>query len=130
MDELAAAADTITGLRTFGYPPDSTPPVPSFIVSYPDTIEFDRTYGRGSDAMTVPTVLLVGRVNDRAARTNLAKYLAGAGAQSVKAALQGHAYTSCDSVHVRRVAVDVVRMGTVDYLAATFTNEIYGPGSS
>jgi hypothetical protein len=130
MQALADRADTITGLRCFGYPIDSTPPIPAFIVSYPDTIDFDRTYGRGMDAMTIGAVVLVGRVTDRATRAQITKYLAGSGPESIKAVIESGTYTAFDTVRVARVTVDVVRIGTVDYLAATLTHEITGQGAS
>lgn len=127
MQAIADAADTIDGLRCFGYPIDFTPPIPAFIVSYPD-VTFDRTYVRGMDAMTVPTVLLVGRITDRATRAEVTKFLAGDGAHSIKAALEAAAPVAYDTLRVARADVDVVRMGTVDYLAATLTVEITGQG--
>ena len=62
--------------------PDKIAP-PAAIVTYPDSYTFDATYGRGSDTMTIPVVVLVGRVSARASRDKLAAYVDGAGAAGI-----------------------------------------------
>lgn len=127
MDELAARLGMIAGLRVFAWPPGSVTP-PAAIVSYPERVDFDSTYGRGMDRMTVPVAVVVGRPADRATRDSLAAYCGGGGARSVKAALDRGFCTAWDSVRVVRADTDVVSIGGVDYLAALFSIEISGTG--
>jgi len=128
MDAVSTRLDTIANLRCFAYPPAKLTP-PAAVVSYPETYTFDETYGRGSDRMTLPVVLVVGRVSDRSARDELGAYCNGTGARSVKAVLQSGTYTAFDSLRVVSIDFDVVSIAGVDYLAALFDLDIFGPGS-
>lgn len=87
MDELAARIDAIDGLRVFAYEPDTLQP-PAAVVTFPESYDYDATYGRGSDRMTIPVVVMVGRASDRAARGNLSRYVDGSGAASLKAVIE------------------------------------------
>lgn len=128
MDAIGNRLKTIAGLRVFSTPPPTITP-PAAIVSYPEVIEFDKTYGRGMDVMTLPVVLVVGRVSDRLARDQLGAYCDGSGSKSVKAVIESATYTAFDVVRVERVEFDPVTIGGVDYLAALFTLGIGGKGS-
>lgn len=128
MDELATQLDTIAGLRVFAYPPDSLVP-PAAVVSYPNEYQFDNTYGRGSDVMHLPVMVVVGKTTDRVTRNLLSVYVDGSGAKSVKAVLEAGTYTAFEVVHVASVAFDVVQIGGTDYLNAEFSLEITGSGS-
>lgn len=130
MTEVAARLDTIAGLRVFDHPVDTINP-PTAIVSLPE-ITFDATYGRGSDQYALPVILAIGKESDRAARANLAPYVAGSGAKSFKAVLEDEAttYTSFDSLRVQGVEFDVVTWSAVDYLTATFLLDIIGDGEA
>jgi hypothetical protein len=88
MDDIATRVDTITGLRTFAYPPDNVP-APAAIVTYPDTYTYDETYGRGMDRVVLPVVVVVGKVSDRKSRDLIAKYCDGDGLSSIKAVIEG-----------------------------------------
>jgi hypothetical protein len=128
MDELATRLGTITGLRVWAYPPGSVTP-PAAIVSYPSDYTFDATYGRGMDRMTLPVVVVVGKPTERSSRDLLTKYVAGSGAASVKAKLDGEGYSSCHSVRVVSADFDVYTIGGVDYLTAVFDLDIAGQGA-
>lgn len=128
MDAVSTRIDTITGLRCHPYPPGSVTP-PAGIVSYPERIDFDETYGRGMDRMSLPLVLVVGKVSDRAARDALGAYCNGSGAKSVKAVLESGTYTAFDSLRVASIEFDVVSIGGVDYMAGLFTLDIAGSGA-
>lgn len=129
MSEVGDALDTISGLRVFRYPVDNATP-PAAIVSYPENITFDATYGRGMDRMTLPVVVVVGKVWDRSTRDLIAAYAAGSGAESVKAAIDGHTYTACDVVRVTGAEFDVMTIAGTDFIAALFDVDIAGQGSS
>ncbi len=129
MQAVADRLDTIDGLRCFGFPPHSLSP-PAAIVSYPDKITFDETYGRGMDRLTLPVVVVVGRVSDRSARDQLGAYCDGVGAASVKQVLESGAYTAFDTVRVTGADFDVVSIAGTDYMAALFDLDIVGRGTA
>ncbi|HZO69208.1 MAG TPA: hypothetical protein VFB74_29815 [Kribbellaceae bacterium] len=128
MDAVSARLDTITGLRCFAYPPPTLSP-PAAVVSYPEALVFDATYGRGMDRMSLPVVVVVGKPSDRTARNALAAYCAGSGASSVKAVLESGTYSAFHTVRVEDIEFDVVTISGVDYMAALFTLDIAGSGS-
>jgi len=128
MDEVAGRLATISGLRVFAYPPPTLAP-PAAIVSYPESLTFDATYGRGMDRMRLPVVAVVGKPSDRSTRDHLAAYCNGSGPQSIKAALEVGLYTSFDTLRVESIDFDVVGIAGVDYMAAILTLDITGQGS-
>lgn len=130
MDQIAAQLDTIVGLRVVAYPDGAANP-PCAIMAMPSQYTFDETYGRGSDQMTVPVVVLVPGEVPRAARNALAAYCQGAGAKSVKAVLEadGAGYTAFDSARVTGIEFDAYQIGAVTYPAAIFSIDIIGKGA-
>jgi len=128
MDAISARLDTIAGLRCFAYPPGSVVP-PAAVVGYPTTYGYDETYGRGVDHMSLPIVLVIGKVSDRAARDQLAAYVSGSGTVSVKTVIEGGTYTAFDVVRVTGVELDTYTIGATDYLAAIFDLDILGKGA-
>lgn len=128
MDELGLALAGIVGLRVYPYSVSSVSP-PAAIVGWPEPITFDSTFARGSDQLTLPVYVLVGKVSERGSRDVLAAYLDGAGANSVKAALDGGTYLACDSVRVASANIEALTSGGVEYLGAVFDVEITGSGS-
>lgn len=129
MDELATRLGRIPNLRTFAYPPDNAHP-PAAIVSYPTTYTYDETYGRGSDRLELPVVLVVGKPTDRSSRDALAVYVAGAGPFSVKAALEAGDAATFDRCRVMSVDFDVVSLAGDDVVAAMFALELVGEGTT
>lgn len=127
MDAIANQLGTITGLRAHAYPPDMIEP-PAAVVTWPD-ITFDGTYGRGMDRLELPVVVAVGKPYDRATRALMAPYVAGSGAKSIKAVVESGTYTAFDTVRVSTATFDVISIGGVEFLAATFTLDIAGRGA-
>lgn len=128
MQQIADRLDTIDGLRTHAHPMGSVTP-PAAIVSYPEVIDYDQTYQRGEDHLTLPLVVVVGRPYDRGTRDALAPYVNGSGPSSVKAVLEAGDFTAFATVEVQRCEFDVLSIGGVDYMAALFTLDISGSGS-
>lgn len=128
MQAVADRLDTVQGLRVFAYPPDALHP-PAAVVTYPETYTFDATYGRGMDQISLPLVVVVGRVSDRASRDVIGAYVDGSGTQSVKQVVESGTYTAFDTVRVADVVFDMISIGGTVYLAATFTLDIAGKGA-
>lgn len=127
MDELGTALETVTGLRVFPYWADRIVP-PAAVVGWPDPLTYDSTMARGSDECVVPVTVMVGKVDARTSRDALAQYADGAGAHSIKAALDGGTYAACDSVRVASCEFGVTTVAGVDHLSGTFQVEITGQG--
>jgi hypothetical protein len=128
MDEIGAGLTSIAGLRVHAYEEKSVSP-PAALVGLPNTIDFDKTYGRGMDEATLEVTLLVSEVGGaRVARNAIAPYADGTGPMSVKQALERRNYTACDSVTVRSARFDVVTIAGTRYLAVIFTLYITGQG--
>lgn len=127
--EVSARLNTINGLRCFPYQPGSiTPPAAMVLNPSPGDLQYDKTYGRGMDRMTLPLLLVAGRASERTAQDAIRAYLDGSGARSVKATLESGEYTSLDSLVVMTSGVDGVSIGGTEYLAALFDLDIAGQG--
>jgi hypothetical protein len=129
MDDLGSALGRIDGLRVFPFSADKVAP-PAAVVLWPERIDYDATMTRGSDRITMPVAVLVGRVDQRSARDALARYMDGAGPHSVKAAVESFTgQTSWDSARVKTATPDSFTSGGVDYIGALFTIDIIGRGA-
>jgi hypothetical protein len=121
MQEVADRLDTLSGVRVHAHPPKTIVP-PAAIVSYPEGVEFDQTYGRGMTSVdTLKVWVVVGNVTDRAARDKLSEYVSDQGPNSVKLCLEDYDATQWDDLTVASVEFDVVTIAGVDYMAAGFT---------
>lgn len=132
MDEIAGRLRAVDGLegRVFEYPPPTVVP-PAGIVTYPDKVEYDQTYGRGMDIIRgLEVLVVVGKANDRSARDRVAAYTNGDGPLSVKQAIETKPHVSFDDLQVISAEFDVVSIAAVDYIAAVFSMDIAGQGSA
>jgi len=128
MSELADRLDTIEGLRVFPYTANKVAP-PAASVGLPDEYTYDAAYGRGADALTVPIVVVVGKLDARSSHLQLSRYADGSGERSVKAAVEAGETDAFDSARVTSVDFAVITIAAVDYLGATFTVDITGKGA-
>lgn len=128
VDELADKLDAITGLRVYRFPVDQVV-APAAIFGYPD-IEFDHSYGRGVDRMTVPVMVLIDRTWDRSTYERFSDLTAGSGAGSIKQAIQAGPNVAYSTARASSVAFSAVSAAGLEYWAATFSVDVTGPGSS
>lgn len=128
-DDIADALDGIAGLNVYPFAADHVSP-PAAVVGFPEDYTFDTTMGRGSDRMSIPVFVLVGKVSDRAARDTLGAYVDGSGAKSIKAKLEGSTYTAFDSLRVQSVEFETISVAGQELLAGVFSVDIYGQGST
>lgn len=131
MQEIADRLDTIPKLRVFAHPPDKPPPAPAAVVTYPGTLAYDGGYGRGMDQMNPTVIALVGKVETRTSRDRISEYVNGSGAASFKSVLEDEdwEHDTFDSLRVTQVEFDIISIGGVEYLSATFTLDITGKGA-
>jgi hypothetical protein len=73
---------------------------------------------------------VVGKATDRTARDRIYAYAAPTGASSVKAVLESGTYNSFHTIRVTECEFDVISIAGVDYIAAVFTLDIAGQGTS
>lgn len=123
---LATRLGTISGLRTAATIPDQVNP-PVAIVSV-DSISYDTSYARGMDEYALTVTVIVGRVNERTAQSNLDAYLAPTGAASIKTAIEadrtlGGVAQTCRVTDMRGISPVVI--GDITYLAAAFAVTVY-----
>jgi len=125
--ELSTALSTISGLRRPPWGVEKISP-PAAIIPLPDRITYDFSgYGRGVDRYEdLAVIVLVANPTQRTSRRQVAAYTDGSGAKSVKAAIEAHTYTACDTVRVAWAEFDVVKYAGTDYLAAIFHLDIVG----
>ena len=132
MDELAFVLqnDAHTGptLRVLPYWAQAVQP-PAAVISWPEEIEFDKTFRRGADAFVIPIIILVGKVDSRTARDVLSVYLDGSGDFSIKAILENYTYSSCDSIQVKSVRIAPMTVASIEYLAGEFQVHVIGKGA-
>lgn len=128
MDAIGTRLVGVTGLRVYDYAADAASP-PAAIVALPETVEYDVVMGRTADRAVIPVTVLVGKVSDRVARDQLAQYVSGTGAQSIKTAIEGGSDPNLGGVaHTVRVTaarIEVVTIQAIDYLGASFDCEVY-----
>lgn len=129
MDQIATQVDTITGLRVYAWPVPSVTP-PAAVMTYPGSYEFDSTYGRGMDRLSLLMAVVVGRADQRTARDRLGAYVNGSGAESIKAVVEAGTYTAFHTVRVVGVDFGEVTIAATAYLGATFELDIAGQGSA
>lgn len=123
---LATALQQINNLRTFDYVPDSLAP-PAAVVE-PVEITWDRAMQRGLDHYKAWILVIVGRVDERAASLRLDNYLAGDGATSIKTALETDRTLggACSTLEVTDALPRSVVVSGVEMLAYRFGVDIYG----
>lgn len=123
---LATALQQINNLRIFDYVPDSVAP-PAAIIE-PVEITWDDAMQRGLDHYKAYVLIIVGRVDERAASMRLDNYLTGSGSTSVKTALETDRTLggSCSTLQVTEATPRTVVVSGVEMLGYRFGMDIYG----
>lgn len=127
MAEVAVAARTVTGLAVYEW--EQPGRFPAAVVSLPDRVVPNGTYGRGVVMLEDVVVLLfVGKTHLRTSTKLLTDYLKDTGPKSVVTALQGYVYTTADHVTVDFVDFETYTLKGGDYLTAQFHLNIAAKG--
>lgn len=131
-DELAAALRTVPSLsgRTYDWNATKVSP-PAAVTDLPDGGEYHLAYASGMDSIRYQFMVVCGPVADRPSGDRLSAYVSGPAGnpESVRAAVEGFAYTACDDVTVQSWEPLVATFGQVQYLAVQFTAEATGRGT-
>jgi hypothetical protein len=83
---IATNLATITGLRTSSFMPDN--PNPPIAVVMPSSISYDDVFKRGMQTYIFNVLVIVGRVDERTAQSNLDGFVSSTGSSSVKLAIE------------------------------------------
>jgi hypothetical protein len=78
---------SIIGLRTSAFMPDN--PNPPIAVVMPSSVSYDDTFHRGMQTYVFNVLVIVGRVDERTAQSNLDGYVSSTGSSSIKLAIEG-----------------------------------------
>jgi hypothetical protein len=119
-DGLKTRLQTISGLRAYDLIPDTVVP-PAAVVGQLD-FTFDIDNARGLDQAQVDVLVIVQRFSERTGQDKLDAYLAGSGASSIKAAIEGDK-TLGGAVNTLRVTG--AEAGTYDSQGVTFLSYRY-----
>ena len=98
---------------------------PHALISLPSG-QYDSTFGRGSDQLTLQVIVYIARADDPVGLELLDDYVAGHGSRSVKAVLEEPTDTGLADAMVRVRSYDVGTASSPDgseWLAATFEIE-------
>jgi hypothetical protein len=136
MDVNAVADELTERLKQLGpeyyihpNPPDAVTP-PAVILSYPKSVDYDETYGRGMDKISDWEIVAVtGAVSLLTSRKRVMK-LASGGSGGLKALLELPGYESFDDLRVSTASFDVFTMAGVDYISCTWLVDIWGTGKA
>jgi hypothetical protein len=125
---LAAAAASISGLRSLAYMPDAVNP-PQAVVLDGDTVYDADSDGSGANGATYHFTVIVfaGRVAERSADTFLDTLREPSGATSMKATIEGATGVAavCDWVVVTKAGpTQKTMVGETEYLAAAWDVEM------
>lgn len=123
---IATNLGTISGLRTAAFVPDE--PKPPIAVVFPENISFDTAFGRGLDTYSFTVQVIVSKVSDRNAQSNLDAYCNPSGASSVKAAIESDKTLGGLVQDLRVTEARDYRAATINentYLTVTFAVTVY-----
>jgi hypothetical protein len=131
MTEVAQRLDTIPGLRVSDHWVSDVVP-PHAVIPGPEDYDYDATYGRGVDRMTLLVIVFAGRMAEKATRGVLGGYADGSGDASFKQVLETNngSWSAFDSLRVTGVEFGVATVANQDYWAATFRLDVVGEGAT
>ena len=118
-DGLAGRLATLTGLRVYSLPPETTPELPAAIIQPGQPLaEYDGTLAGDDVTFRFTVLLLTGSGDDEQAWQEVAGYVAPSGAGSVKAAVESASGADAGVDWFR--VVRAVEGGRVTYRKATY----------
>lgn len=125
-DALKTRLQTISGLRVYEVIPEPVTP-PCAIVGQLD-FTFDIDNARGLDQANVDIYVIVQRFSERAGQDKLDGYLAGTGATSIKAAIEGDRTLggTCQTLRVIGAESGTYDSQSVTFLSYRYRLTIYG----
>lgn len=128
LDKLGAAVGAIDGLRVTDYAADSIKP-PAAVIPPPASIDYDAAKSDGLHTVTFEVFVLIQTTDARVVRKLLTAYQSTTGAKSIKAAIEADPTLdgTVDTTQVTSCDVREVAVAGLEYLAAIFTVEAYGP---
>lgn len=125
---LKANIATIKGMRVYDLIPDVIVP-PCAIVGQLD-LTFDLNNSRGLDQANVDVFVIVQRFSERTGQDALDKYLAGSGADSIKAAIESDLTLggACNTLRVTSAESGTYQNNDQEFLSYRYRVTVWGQG--
>lgn len=125
---LKANIATINGMRVYDLIPDVIVP-PCAVVGQLD-LTFDLNNSRGLDQANVDVFVIVQRFSERTGQDALDKYLAGSGADSVKAAIESDLTLggACNTLRVTSAESGTYQNNDQEFLSYRYRVTVWGQG--
>jgi len=123
---LATRLGTITGLRTSAFMPDN--PNPPIAVVMPSSVSYDDVFKRGMQTYVFNVLVIVGRVDERTAQSNLDAYVSSTGTSSIKRAIEGDKTLGGAAFDCRVTTMSnygSILIGETTYLSVEFIVVVY-----
>jgi hypothetical protein len=123
---LKVNLETVPGLRVYELIP-SPAVAPAAVVGQLD-FTFDLNNARGLDQANLDVVVLVQRLAQKSAQTNLDKYLQGSGDYSIKAAIESDLTLggACNTLRVTSAQAGSYTSGDIDFLSYRYSLTVWG----
>jgi hypothetical protein len=118
--------ESIPGLRVYELIP-SPAVAPAAIVGQLD-FTFDINNARGLDQANLDVIVLVQRLAQKSAQTDLDKYLQGSGDYSIKAAIESDLTLggACSTLRVTSAQAGSYTSGDIDFLSYRYSLTVWG----
>ncbi len=130
LEAIETALETIPGLRTSEFVPDSGNP-PQAVVDWEGEIDYHGTAKHGMQIINCSVIIIVSRASDRAGNQALAGYASATGTNSIHAAIEadatlGGVVDDCNVVGFRRLSSEEV--AGLNYYGGVFTLSVIAKG--
>jgi hypothetical protein len=109
---LVDGLKSLPGLTVSPYRAANIQP-PHAVIGLPQ-IEYDTTFGRGSDTLSLQILVYVSRADDELAQANLDEFLSGHGDKSLKTVLEDPTLTGLTAASVTLLRTETGTASTVD----------------
>ena len=118
--------ESIPGLRVYELIP-SPAIAPAAVVGQLD-FTFDINNARGLDQANLDVIILVQRLAQKSAQTDLDKYLQGSGDYSIKAAIESDLTLggACSTLRVTSAQAGSYTSGDIDFLSYRYSLTVWG----
>lgn len=126
---LAANVSQVPEVNPLDYVPDAIPDN-AFMVGEID-IAFDKTFGRGSDELTITCRLFTSRADDKSGQQKLRSFMMGGGITSIKKAIESDRTLggACDDLRVTSARGNrLFVVGETRYYGVEFEVFVIGDG--
>jgi hypothetical protein len=117
-EAIAESIRGVGGVYAYSYPPDTAQP-PFAYVDMPQSIDYDLSFGRGADRMTIQVHVGVTRSMDAAAADAIGELAATSGPNSLKVAIESGQFGT--NIRVARAEFAQIALNDATYAGLVLT---------